>query len=87
MNEPPYVNDLDAVTEQVAAWIDMYIPGGYQCLRCGDTRWQIRAVRLVKTDDYYRFHPRPAPLVAVDIGCLVCYRIETYDISQLRLIS
>lgn len=84
MDDLPYV-DLDAVRDQFAAWLDLHTsPGGYRCLRCGDARWSILSVRRVDTT--HRFQVTPGSWTAIDIGCMVCHRVETYNATQLRII-
>lgn len=77
--------DLDTIQAQMAAWLELHSPGSYRCLRCGDERWYIAAAYLVRSDQDYRIHLTPGTFTAIDIGCVACRRLETYDVSQLRL--
>lgn len=86
MDDMPFRDDLAAIQEQLAAWLDIHSPlSGYHCLRCGDPRWAILAVRRVDTVDF-RFTVTPGSWTAVDVGCMVCHRVETYNATQLRII-
>lgn len=84
MSEPYYAN-LDKITAQLEAWLEVKAPGGvYRCMFCGSEQWRLAAVRRVETVDY-RVAPIPAGYTAMDVECLHCYMVVTFDVSQLRI--